>query len=336
MKITGQKLENTIHNALRVTEKEGILCPLRFTDKQQEAFDGLTVYHLSSDHIRMAAGITMEFITDSNFFELSYKLINGYRDRLCTFDVYENNNFVKSYVINFATNNDGHIKYTFESKGKNKVVVYLPHTLEVGIESLELEDGAEFEVINKRNKRLLFLGDSITHGMLSSHASGGYAMILSQLLECECLNQGISALCFAEEMIDKNMPFEPDIVIVALGTNDWRRRKSKKEFDECVKRYIDKVAQIHKKAEIFVISPLWRTDWKENVQDMYMFTELYDVLMRICKDYKNIRVINGSDMLHHMRMFFVDGVHPNDLGHTALAMNLYKEIKNLNEAERLK
>ena len=66
----------------------------------------------------------------------------------------------------------------------------------------------------------LALGDSITQGMVAIRPSGIYPSLISERFGLGLINAGVGGIRFDSDEIDY-IGFEPDIITVALGCNDW-------------------------------------------------------------------------------------------------------------------
>lgn len=91
---------------------------------------------------------------------------------------------------------------------------------ETGIKNFSIDDGAQISPVEK-NVRFLFFGDSITHGYATRFTSLTYANILSRTFNAQTLNQAIAGDVFNVNNLDRDLSFDPDMVFVAYGTNDW-------------------------------------------------------------------------------------------------------------------
>ena len=121
--------------------------------------------------------------------------------------------------------------------------------------------------------------------------------------------------------------FDPDMIIVAYGTNDWCHGI---DITKTAKEYIDKLTRIYNHNRIFVILPIYRLDCEEEQEEATIsFYEFRNELNELCTQYENITVIDGWDFIPHFSDFYEDGyLHPNDMGFLLYAENL---IKKLNE-----
>ena len=189
--------------------------------------------------------------------------------------------------------------------------------------SVQLEDGASFEPHVFRHK-LLILGDSITQGRGSEYDSLSYAWRVTRFFDANSVIQGVGGGFHHHSLFDEQLPWEPDWIIEAYGTNDWGHYKTPEALEENVSLYLDKLVSRYPDKKIFAISPVWRAD-----ADTPRSMGTHSVCCRILKD-QYIRhgciLVDGAKLIPGLPEFFMDGLHPNEWGHSMLAENLIIEI----------
>jgi len=87
-----------------------------------------------------------------------------------------------------------------------------------------------------------FLGDSITQGYTTVFPSLTYSNVYARERNANCVNQGIGAALFDKENLDPELPFSPDKVFVAYGTNDWTH-SDERDFEFYANEYIEKICE---------------------------------------------------------------------------------------------
>ena len=88
---------------------------------------------------------------------------------------------------------------------------------------------------------LVFIGDSITQGMDARGPASAYAVQLARVLDVELLNQGVGGHIFDLDALDDELPYHPDIITIAYGTNDWSRDTTREEISSRVERYLTRL-----------------------------------------------------------------------------------------------
>ena len=207
-----------------------------------------------------------------------------------------------------------------------RVTVILPSHDRGGIiDYIEIDDGA-FVRPHKFDCKMLFIGDSITQGWASSLDSYSYAYRISSFFNAESVIQGIGGAYFNEESFD-SLSFDPDIVFVAYGTNDFGHYKTYDELRAHCEAHLGLIAEEYKEKKIFVLSPIWR-DQREG-KAMGTFEGCRAIIIDAAEKLGLIH-IDGLKLVPPLPSLFADGfLHPNDNGFSLYAENLIKEVQKL-------
>lgn len=73
-----------------------------------------------------------------------------------------------------------------------------------------------------KNEKVLWLGDSITQGYGPLRSSCTYVSVANRILNYDIINQGIGGYIYDKNSLMKMEGYEPDKIIVALGTNQYK------------------------------------------------------------------------------------------------------------------
>ena len=211
-----------------------------------------------------------------------------------------------------------------EHNGKRNITIYLPYCVELELHKLEFSPGAVVEVAEPRPKKLLCLGDSITQGSYAKYPSNTYPVLLSNFLNMQLLNQGVGGYIYNADSLDLGLPYQPDLITVAYGTNDWSKCSSISQFRSNCANYMHKLVSMFPEARIYVMTPIWRPD-KQDLKKTGALHDISRVITEECSTYSNLRVIDGLSLVPHL-LYLFDGVHPKDEGFLHMAMNLVKII----------
>ena len=231
--------------------------------------------------------------------------------------------------MNFLRKKSGTVAFTLP-RGTHRLSVYLPNLMRMDIANVCLS-GASFAEPVSSQMKVLFLGDSITQGYDAYHASLSYTNRLSEALDAEILNQAIGGEVFDEKILDEELPFVPDLITVAYGTNDWAILESKEQFLTGAENFFKKIKAIYPDKPVVYISPIWRGDYQRpfGTQDTAVggFEESAKALQSLAKQ-TGLTVVDGIPLTPHHSDFFADQIlHPNDLGFGFYAENLLKALK---------
>lgn len=330
MKLTIEDIRKITQGAVCVEEIENRVNFYRFTKAEGDAYP--------SDAYNATAGIQLEFKTDAvelcisvlatstlasrTFFSIDVFIDGKYYDCIKNIedDEMKGDYASKEYSL-------GSFNKTFSlAEGIKTVRVVLPHSLKVEIEEIDLV-GATFLDAVKPNKTLIAYGDSITQGYDAVHPSATYAVQLSRLLDAELFNKGICGAPFIDKMPEVSEHEEPDYVTVAYGINDWSRA-NQEEFTRYCSKFMKNMQDKYPQSQKFVITPIWCT----NIEDEMLLGKFGDIerlIREICKDYPEIKIISGVDLVpHHEEMYGDLKLHPADEGFSHYFKNLSKIIKS--------
>ncbi|WP_164821736.1 SGNH/GDSL hydrolase family protein [Paenibacillus koleovorans] len=266
-------------------------------------------------------------MTDSEFIEFDYTVGDSARS-VFYFDTFVNGCFLSSIGTDCLDSKEGRFRSEWGDAGHReeaRVTVYLPHLAEISLHSFRLADGASASPAHAESRNLLCLGDSITQGMDAKHPSATYPVLLARQLGMNLLNHGVGGHIFDKSSLDRDLPYRPDLLTVAYGTNDWGKYESLAEFRLACDAYIAELVEIYPEADITVLTPIWREDWKQ-ARPMGSFAELSRTIADVCGGYPGVRVVNGLELVPHQSRFYGDGrLHPNDEGFAHMAIGILKQ-----------
>lgn len=204
-----------------------------------------------------------------------------------------------------------------------RVTVYFPAHDHAGmLKQLSLDDGAYVRA-HRFDRKILFMGDSITQGWAAEHDSLSYANRVSRAFNAESVVQGVGGSCFCPE-IPEPLSFDPDWVIVAYGTNDFTACTDVGKFRETLDAYLSGLKALYPQKAIFVISPIWRE--KIGSKCGLVFAGWRQLIADTAERYGFVPV-DGARLVPPVRDFYHDSLHPNDSGFAFYAENLTEFLK---------
>lgn len=328
MKLSTSELSKVIHNALTYSfDENGRLFLHRFSQKQRE------IYALESQDWAIktlsSASVTLDFITDSKYITLKFDLCPGSSQKWGSIDLYVDGVF---YANRYA--DDLSIKLAgFElPEGQHRVTVYFPWSAQTVIHEVHLSDGASVIAVEKRCKLLCF-GDSITQGYSSKFASLSYVNQVARALDAEVVNQGIGGYYFNEATIEESLlAYQPDLITVAYGTNDYSRYETVEEYAEHTGQYIRKLAALFPNTKILGILPIYRNDQNHQVRKLYRSYSLDDARNVLRSHYEalpNGYVLAETGIPHIPQAYAADYLHPNEFGFSLMAQGIIRKIQEI-------
>jgi len=204
----------------------------------------------------------------------------------------------------------------FSDEKLREIKIYLPVSVEIDILSLSI-DG---DPLPKPRRKILFLGDSITQGMECVSPVCIYPTVTAKILRADFINQGVGGYFFDPLILDQNLPFNPEIITVSYGVNDWNMNFSAQTIKKASSEYFEKLRRFYPDALIFAITPIWTNKETEQksagrIQDIRVIIE--DVAIS-----NGCTPINGLSLVPHDITYFADDFHPNEKGHLIYGANL--------------
>ena len=204
-------------------------------------------------------------------------------------------------------------------EGKKNVVIYLPADATVLVRNFEINAPAERPA---KNEKVLWLGDSITQGFGPLRSGQTYVSVANRLLNYDTINQGIGGYVYDKKSLMKMDGYQPDKIIVALGTNQYGD-----ETMTAVEEYYETLTGIYgNEIPILCISPIWRGDQPEGYEK---FVDFCENIKKIAGSYENVTVVDGFTLVPHLKEYYLDNLHPNCLGTENYGRNLVEVIRKI-------
>ena len=314
MILKNEELKNYYFGAYSFEETSGgYLQAFQYTKEQMEYFKGALDFWY--DRCMATTAKTIEMKTDEQNISLEYKFIwKGSED---SFEMMIDGLITKiDYVKDLKE--EGKLEWQLPSGNKN-IVIYLPADATVLIRNFEIDSKAERP---SKNEKVLWLGDSITQGYGPLRSALTYVSVANRLLNYDIINQGIGGYVYDKKSLLKMEGYNPDKIIVALGTNQYGCESMidiEEYYETLMKLYGNTIP-------VLCISPLWRGDNMDGVPTLERFCEN---VKKIAGSYKNVKVIDGFKLVPHLSEYFLDNLHPNCLGAETYGRNLVEEIRRI-------
>ena len=187
--------------------------------------------------------------------------------------------------------------------------------------------------------RVACIGDSITYGlMVENRGQNSYPAQLARMLgdKWDVRNFGVSGAtmlkagdkpywqqkAFAEALV-----FEPDVVIIKLGTNDTKpvNWKYGHRFTADYKEMIDIFASLPTQPKIWICYPAYIRPGHRAIRGSVAVNEQIPAIKRIA-DEKGASIIDLHTPLLGKPEMYADKVHPNATGAKILAGTVYQAL----------
>jgi lysophospholipase L1-like esterase len=327
MKLNLEQMKEITLGALKIECNEaGEYCFYRFTEHQMEdVYIEIPDFYKKS---KAAAGIRLDFLTDSESLSFRYTIKSGSSRKFYFFDCFVDGVLIAHEGEMEMVDKAGEVTVTLGTdKRERRVTLWLPGLSIVRLSDVTLDDGASLRRA-PTDRKILVLGDSITQGYDAVYSSQSYANKLAWALNAEIVNQAIGGEIFRPAILDEELPFTPDLITVAFGTNDWSGQTAE-NFEKNADGFYTKLATLYPETPVFVILPIWRADW-EKVTRAKPFHESREILRGLAQKHPNFRVIDGMLLTPHLPSFFSDlYLHPNDLGFEIYAQELVARMREI-------
>ena len=284
----------------------------KMTEEQLAVWDGQSAE--LGRNARALTGIALDFETNSKtvFLELSAD---------SNLDIYLNGEPYRHYSQTSV------LKLYFDGQD-NRLTIYLPaHDAPPAVVRLSVDDGAYVKA-HKFDKKFLFFGDSITQGWNSTflgerYDSMSFANIVSRHFNAESVVCGVGGAYFLPESL-KKMPFDPDTVIVAYGTNDYFCFPDPALVLNNAAEYLRRAAELYRGKKLYCITPIYR---EVGPKEQASFDAYCEQLKQVVRD-SAFTLIEGDPLVPHQSDYFSDKtLHPNALGFWLYAKNLIRRME---------
>ncbi|MBO5091531.1 MAG: SGNH/GDSL hydrolase family protein [Clostridia bacterium] len=316
MKLSNKTLSKLIKGACYFEIKDGYLSSYRFSKAQIENLSRNAYDKCWLTYALMSGPQRIEFKTSCTEINFDYKASKSHANN--TIDLYIDNVLYRVYHINDTLK--GKVEF-FLPQGQKLVSIYMPCESTVQIKNFTINGG--YKSVKKSEKRVLIIGDSITQGAGPNVASLAYANGLARELGYDILAQGIGGYRYEPNDVMKIDGFEPDKIIVALGTN-WYDDSSY-DYELNVSEFYKKLTSVFPNIPILAITPIWRGDIDNWDRFIWCINKIKDT----CAKYECIKLVYGFTLVPNVEECFSDKAHPNCFGSFMYSSNLIKAIKKL-------
>ncbi len=187
------------------------------------------------------------------------------------------------------------------------------------------------------------IGDSITYGSkLTNRTTDCYPAQLGKLLgnSYEVQNFGASGYCMLKtsdrpfwnhENFDKVKDYQPDVILIMLGTNDAKTanwEKGKNEFANTYLEMIQHYQKLQSNPKIYaLLPPCAYDDGNYEIQPDVIKNEIIPAIRQMAEK-NNIPVIDVYTATSNMAANFEDKIHPNPAGAKAIAETVSRQISS--------
>lgn len=199
-----------------------------------------------------------------------------------------------------------------------------------------------WEAPKKETIRVACIGNSITYGAgIKNRKRDSYPALLGSMLGKGhyVKNFGISARVMLnkgdnpymkEQKYQDALTFNPNIVVIKLGTNDTKPQnwKYKADFMKDMQTMIDSFSALPSKPKIYLCSPAkaYKDSW--GIRDSVIVNGVVPMVKKLAKKNK-LQLIDLHTATSDKEELFPDKIHPNEQGTKIMATTVYQAIKQV-------
>ncbi len=189
--------------------------------------------------------------------------------------------------------------------------------------------------------RVACVGDSITFGAaIMDRENRNYPVQLGRLLgtDYDVRNYGVNGATLLKQgdlpywtrpQFKMATDFQPDIVIIKLGTNDSKPQNWKfaAEFGDDLLAMIRHFQQLDSAPQIYVCRPVPVATDRWGITEAVVHKEVIPAINSAVRHARRVKIIDLYKVLAPHPELLPDGVHPNGNGAAMIAAAVYKRIK---------
>ena len=302
---------------------------------------------------KSAAGMALRFRSDSKTLVLRVTLVDSpdvpdnpaigwERSRPSFFSVYRGGKYVSSVAaLTVFTQQEVTLYADPEVSGEAEVQVLLPFYYRNG-EIIIHAVGIDLKATATRaapdhRPRVLFHGDSITHGHGVTSPRETYPWQISEKLDCVPLNYGFGGSAWADNIVAQTMASRTDwdVLTIMIGTNSLigvdstGKPETARQYAAKYDAYLATIRAAAPSKPILCITPILnRADLKRGGNQNGERPNLYrdgiaNVVRRRQQSDSNIYFLDGLTLVDDPLFLLVtDNVHPNDAGMHRIAQGV--------------
>ena len=198
-----------------------------------------------------------------------------------------------------------------------------------------------FSCIAESITRIACVGDSITYGAtIRDRVKNCYPMVLGGLLGAEysVRNFGVNGATLLKKgdkpywelkAFKEVSEFNPDVVIIKLGTNDTKPQnwsKAGTEYEANLRSMITHFQKLPAKPSIYLCLPVpvYQTRW--GINEKTLAADLIPIIKKVAQDAK-LTVVDLYTALSGKPEMFPDKIHPNAVGAKVMARTVFSVLR---------
>lgn len=192
--------------------------------------------------------------------------------------------------------------------------------------------------------RVACVGDSITFGHgIGDREHDTYPAVLDSMLgkRYDVRNFGISGRTLmnsgdepymSEQIYRDALDFQPQIVTIALGTNDSKPQNwsNCSDFKEDLRTLINSFRSLPSSPKIWICLPTPAMGHAWAINDSIIYNGVIPYIKEVAEE-ESTGLIDLNTPFQSQRDYFPDTIHPNEAGQEKIAGIIFKALKNRNK-----
>ena len=334
--------------------RDGGLQPVRVPKVWRDQWPARTAWRGMS-----AAGVTVRFRTDSKklLFRVTFidsgdspasPAVAWERSRPSFFSLYRDGKYSAGVsALTIFTQQDVAIYNDDALSGEAEIKVLFPfyyRNAELIMHSIGIDPGAKLLRAAPDNRpRVLFHGDSITHGHGVTSPRETYVSQVADELGCVPLNYGFGGTAWADNIVAQTIAARQDwdILTIMLGANSLAgadsagKPETAAQYAAKYDAYLTTIRVAAPAKPILCITPILnRLDLTGGNQNGEMPQAYREAITRVVRERQrtdpNLHFLDGLSMVDDpLYLLVTDTVHPNDLGMHRIAEGVAAALKPL-------
>jgi lysophospholipase L1-like esterase len=314
----------------------------------------------TANRAQSAAGVTARFRTDSKklVFRVTFVDVTDTpgtpeatweRSRPSYFDLYRASKYIASIAAATKFTQQDVILYNDpELSGEAEIEVLFPfyyRNAEVIVHGIGIDPTSKLvRAAPDTRRRVLFHGDSITHGHGVTSPRETYVWQACERADCISLNYGFGGTAWADNIVAETIASRTDwdVLIIALGTNSFGgldsagKPETAAQYGEKYSRFLSTIRDKAPNKPILSMTPILnRLDLKPTKNKNGEIPKDYrNAITQVVRQHqasdRNLHLLDGLQLINDpLYLWVTDVVHPNDAGSQRMADGVASALKPL-------
>ncbi len=285
-----------------------------------------------------ASGVRVAFRTDSPTIAVRAEWLAQQTNRAnAEIDLYQNGEFYGQLRAQGLGTAEGVV---YNGPARDRCVeLYMPPYGELRFAGVGVAEGACVQPPPPLDgPRLLFYGDSITHGSTTVRAGTTYPARIARRLGVDFVNLGVGGSARGEPaMAEIAASLRADVIVLAYGVNTYGSSyEEPRAFERTYETFLAILRGTQPTVPILMITPLFHTtEFEQTTRGGAMLEEYRRVIREVVYRRQsfgdgNLILLEGHGLIGPGQGdLLADHVHPNDAGFAAIADGLGAQIQRV-------